>query len=179
MNITRGHPSPFLVLVAILLMVACGGSRVADGGQQLGDVKVTVNPAGGQGSDAVFSIAYSSGAGLQARELRILLNSAVDGRNACYVYYDRPTNTFALVKDGGAETNSLPVGHQGVIENSQCSLDGSKSSVQVDANTAKVQVALHFRPSFAGRKNIYTYVVDASGSNTGFVRGGSWVVNPR
>jgi hypothetical protein len=93
-----------------------------------------------------------------------------------YVYYDHATNTFALVKDGGSETNSLPVGHQGVIENSQCSLDGSKSSVQVDANTAKVQLGLHFKPSFAGTKNIYTYAVDASGSNTGFVPGGSWVV---
>jgi hypothetical protein len=164
------------MLGAMLLLVACGGSNVAEGGRQLGAVKVTVNPPGGQGSDAVFSIVYSSGAGSPARELRILLNSAVDGRNASYVYYDHATNTFALVKDGGSETNSLPVGHQGVIENSQCSLDGSKSSVQVDANTAKVQLGLHFKPSFAGTKNIYTYAVDASGSNTGFVPGGSWVV---
>lgn len=176
MNITRGHSSPFVMLGAMLFMVACGGSKVAEGGRQLGDVKVTVNPPGGQGADAVFSITYSSGSGLQARQLRILLNSAVDGRNACYVYYDRPTNTFALVKDGGSETTSLPVGHQGVIENSQCSLDGSKSSVHVDANIAKFEVGLHFKPSFAGKKNIYTYVVDASGSNTGFVPGGSWVV---
>jgi hypothetical protein len=175
MNLTRGHPNPFWVMGAVLLMVACRGSKVADG-RQAGNVKVTVNPPVGQGADAVFSIAYSSGAGSQARELRILLNPAIDGRNACYVYYDRATNTFALVKDGGSETNSLPVGHPGVIENSQCSLDGAKSSVQVDANTAKVQVGLHFKPSFAGKKNIYAYIVDASGSNTGFVPGGSWVV---
>jgi len=176
MNITHGHPSPFLVLGAMLLMLACGGSKVAQDGRQVGDVKVTVNPPGGRGAEAVFSVAYSSGAGSPARELRILLNSAVDGRHACYVYYDRATNTFALVKDAGAETTSLPAGHPGVIENSQCSLDGAKSSVLVDANTAKVRVGLHFKQSFAGKKNIYTYVEEASGSNTGFVPGGSWIV---
>jgi len=176
MNITRGHSSPFLVLGAMLLMVACAGSKVAEGGRQLGDVAVTVNPPGGRGADAVFTITYSSGAGSPARELRILLNSVVDGRNACYVYYDRATNSFALVKDGGSETTSLPVGHPGVIENSQCSLDGAKSSVQVDANTAKVQVGLQFKRSFAGKKNIYAYVEDASGSNTGLQHRGSWIV---
>jgi hypothetical protein len=170
MNITRGNPGPFLVLGAMLLMVACGGSKV------IGDVAVSVNPPGGRGADAVFTITYSSGAGSPARELRILLNSVVDGRNACYVYYDRATNTFALVKDGGSETTSLPVGHSEVIENSQCSLDGAKSSVQVDANTAKVQAGLHFKRSFAGKKNIYAYVEDAAGSNTGLAPRGSWIV---
>jgi hypothetical protein len=176
MNITRGHPSPFLVLGAMLLMLACGGSNVTEGQRQLGDVAVTVNPPGGRGSDAVVTIAYSSGAASPAHELRILVNSIVDGRNACYVYYDRATNTFALVKDGGSETTSLPVGHPGLIENSQCSLDGAKSSVQVDANTAKLQVGLQFKPSFAGKKNIYAYVEDASGSNTGLQPRGTWIV---
>jgi hypothetical protein len=176
MNMNRGHPSPYLVLATTLLIVACGGSKVAEGERQHGDVTVTVNPPGGRGPEAVFSVAYSSGGRSPARELRILVNSAVDGRNACYVYYSRAANTFALVKDEGSGTTSLAVGHPGVIENSQCSLDGTKSSVEIDANSAKAQVGLHFKPSFAGKKNIFAYVEDAAGSNTGFVPGGSWIV---
>jgi hypothetical protein len=65
-----------------------------------------------------------------------------------------------------------------MIENSQCSLDGAKSGGKVDANTALIQVAIHFKPSFAGEKNIYTYGEDISGSNTGLVSRGRWVVPP-
>jgi hypothetical protein len=160
----------------MLLMVACGGSKAPESGTLPGNNTVTVNPSSGTGADAVFSIAYSIAAGSPASELRILINTAVDGRNACYVYYDHASNAFALVKDEGSGTSSLPVGNSGVIENSQCSVDGAKSSIQVDANSAKAQVAVHFKPSFGGKKNIYAYGENASGSNTGLVPSGSWTV---
>ena len=175
MNLTGGNSGPFLVSVTMLLTLACGGSKAPESGGSPGDLTVTVNAPGGSGADAVFSIASSGGAGA-ALELRILINSVVDGRHACYVYYDRAPNAFALVKDEGSGASTLPVGNTGVLENSQCSVDGPKSSVQVDANTAKAQVTIHFKPSFAGKKNIYAYAENASGSNTGLVPSGSWTV---
>ena len=178
MNVAHMDVGRFVVFGMVFLVGSCAGPKLQDGSGQSVDLSVAVNPSRGQGADALFSIACSSGTRSPVRELRLLIKSAIDGRKACYVYYDRATNAFALVKDEGSGSTSLPAGNMNMIENSQCSLDGAKSGGKVDANTALIQVAIHFKPSFAGEKNIYTYGEDISGSNTGLVSRGRWVVPP-
>lgn len=141
MNVAHVGVGRFVLCGIVFLAGSCAGPRIRDGSGQSGDLSVAVNPSRGQGADALFSVVCSSGTRSPVHELRLLINSAIDGRKACYVYYDRATNAFALVKDEGSGSTSLPAGNMDMIENSQCSLDGAKSGAQVDANTAKIQVA--------------------------------------
>ena len=136
----------------------------------------SVEPSSGQGSEATFAVRYSTSAGRVLREVRVLFNSDLDGRNACYVYYGRTENTFSLVDDAGLGSARLAAGASGSLENSQCRLDGEHSSAQVTGNALTISLTLRFKSSFHGDKNIYLYAETADGWNSGLQSRGRWTV---
>jgi len=134
----------------------------------------SVEPAAGGGSQGILTVRYPSAAG-QMMEARVLLNSQLDGRNACYVYYTRSENAFSLVDDSGMKSNNASAGAT-VLENSQCALDISHSSVRAESSGVTLTLALKFKAPFAGQKQVFLYSETSDGANTGLQPRGSWNV---
>ena len=112
-----------------------------------------------------------------AKEVRLLLNNEMDGRQACYVYYDRRQDSFRLVNDSGDGSTQLPRGESATVENSQCVLLGRESTAHVSGHELFLPFAFHFKPSFLGNKSVYIYAEDAAGSRLDLRARGQWLVD--
>jgi len=80
-----------------------------------------------------------------------------------------------LLDDAGAVWQSAVPGTSTPLQNSQCSIDVSASSVTAVGNTLTLSLPITFTPAFAGAKNIYMYAASAT-SNSGWQDRGDWVV---
>jgi len=86
-----------------------------------------------------------------------LINTAIDGRAACYVAYYRPGNQLYLYPDNGdgnAATNIVLTGNN-TIGNSQCTISAQGSQVTSNGNTLSLTLPIAFKPAFAGFKGVW------------------------
>jgi hypothetical protein len=60
------------------------------------------------------------------------------------------------------------------VQNSQCTLNGAGSSVSSSVNNLTVNVALTFKPAFAGAKNVYLNAVDSGALWSNWQLRGNW-----
>lgn len=131
---------------------------------------VSVTPSAGTGATQTFSAVYSDSSGGSAiRYAYLLLNTSVDGTNACYLYYDSVARSFGLMNDPatGAVGTAAPLTPT-PLQNSQCVFRPSISTATVSGSNLTVNFAIDFKPSFAGAKNVYLYATDTSGLATGW-----------
>jgi hypothetical protein len=110
------------------------------------------------------------------KDLRVLINTDIDGRRACYIYFDPAANLLSLTKDSGEGAEPIPIGTLGSVSNSQCRLDSQVSSLSKSEVTYTLTLGLAFLPTFAGKKNVYLYAEAANGASTGFVKAMEWEV---
>ena len=101
---------------------------------------------------------------------QILINSALDGRKACYVGYDRIQNLLYLVNDAGdallpAITPGVGTGTQ---QNSQCMISAVGGKVTASGQSFQLAIRVNFRPSFAGPKIMYGGTQTIQGINSGW-----------
>ncbi len=61
----------------------------------------------------------------------VLMGTAVDARNACYVAYFAPGKLLLLLPDDGdaSKATSMPIPSSGSLQNSQCTIYGSQSNL--------------------------------------------------
>jgi hypothetical protein len=85
--------------------------------------------------------------------------------NECLVRYDVATNAIWLVPDLGGTWGSHPIvaGSSSSFSNSQCTVTGSGSSVEISGDTVTVYLELKFTPQFVGPKQLYLASADVSG----------------
>lgn len=142
-------------------------------------VAQSVSPASGSAPSQTFSFTISEQGGsdhLWAAAMLFSRSSNFDLNNGCYVLWDRTTSRFSLFRDlytNGA--NSLNVGASGLLGNSQCILNGTGSSVSIDATTITITLNLTFSAAFAGNKNSFLYASE-NGYNSGWQHVGTWTV---
>ncbi len=124
---------------------------------------------------AVFSDAQGFG---DLNVLNILINSALDGRNACYLAYVRSTNIVYLVNDPGDDLlPGVTPGGTGLTVNTQCSVLASGSSVTTAGNTLTLRLNLTMSsPAFRGSRVIYMAARDLGANNSGWQAVGTWDV---
>ena len=110
----------------------------------------------------------------------MLINNALDGRSACYLAFDHQSKILYLVNDAGTTIAGMPFDSQGygsgVLSNSQCSVDGTKTSIQSYGTQANLNIGLTFMASFGGNKIIYFAARDKEGLNSGWITSGVWNV---
>ena len=136
---------------------------------------VSLSPSSGSGSQQTFVASYRHPNGPdRISTARVLINQTVDGRNACYVYYDRATASLLLVNDSGEGVSGVALKNRGRLSNRQCEVDAGASSASDSGDGLTVRFTLTFEPRFAGQKNIYLYVEDSKGKSTGFQKFGTW-----
>jgi hypothetical protein len=100
------------------------------------------------------------------------------GTSACWVYYLPQSNSLYLMNDGqtGALGPVIP-GTNATVQNSQCILNGAGSSASGSGTDLVVAMALTFKPSFAGARNVFLYAQDVGWQSAGWSPLGYWIVS--
>jgi uncharacterized repeat protein (TIGR01451 family) len=128
-----------------------------------------------------ITVADTKGAG-DLGIVNVLINNFLDGRKACYLAYAAGSNTLYLVNDagdgGGPFAGSMVLsGGNGAIQNGQCAVNGSGSTVAFAANQMTLTLNVSFTAGFAGNRVVYVAARDkADGNNTDWQASGTWTV---
>jgi hypothetical protein len=137
---------------------------------------ITLAPSSGEGQSADFTVnLVPAGA---VRRVGVLYNTHIDGRTACYIFYNPVENTFGLMKDSGDSVESLIAGKP-LVENRQCALTGAgHARAEINNDALTLSLAITFKPAFAGPRNSYVYVEYKDGRKPTFQQEGTWLVTP-
>ncbi len=117
--------------------------------------------SGGRGTVAVTFSHNTSFASLGVQN--ILINTAVDGANACFLAFLASANILYLVTDPGnglLELSPTPPGGSagnfiGSVANSQCRVYGATSSYQRAGNGVTLLLDLELLPAFSGNRLVF------------------------
>jgi hypothetical protein len=116
-----------------------------------------------------YTFTFSDSNGYQAIAVAdVLINTAIDGINACYVAYvpsGATTGTLYLVDDtgdAGGPFTSLTLPGTGSVSNSQCTINATGASANGSGNTLALTLPITFSQSFRGNQIFYP----AARSNT-------------
>jgi sugar lactone lactonase YvrE len=134
--------------------------------------------AGGAAAETVVATFEHNAAATGIQTAWLLINTAVDGRQACYVAYYRPGNTLYLVPDNGDGTmaSSMPLTGTGSLENSQCRIDAAGSAATVDGNRLTLQLRVTAKAGFAGARGMWGAAQTMAGATAGWRSVGLWRV---
>jgi predicted small secreted protein len=144
---------------------------------------VSLSPASGQGSSQAFALTSADSAGgSDLSSVEIIFSSSGSSNAACVVNYISNQKQFGLLNDAASNYVAyLTPGTNASISNSQCTLNGSGSSIKITGNNLTMTVSLQFKPAFettgSATKKVYGYPVSSAGlTPTNWVAMGSWTV---
>lgn len=145
-------------------------------------VPVSLTPASGQGLSQVFSMGVVDTAGAtDLATVHLIVSGPANLNNACWVAYDVRRKLIGLVNDAGsAYIGYVAPGQAASYSNSQCTLIGTGTSVQLSGTLLTLSVNLAFKSSFAkvgngATKTVYAYPVNAAGgAPSSLLVMGSW-----
>jgi hypothetical protein len=118
----------------------------------------SVTPSSGSGATQTFALQYSHSSGaaeLQTVHLAFRPSLESSALNTCLIFYDRVANSLFLATDGISDWRSASLGTTATLQNSQCAIAVGSSSVTLAGNTLTLNLAMTFKPVFAGSKHIY------------------------
>jgi len=95
------------------------------------------------------------------------------GTPACVVTYKQVENKFFLGDNTGSE-QALGATN---VENTNCLLKVQGTSSTIPSSLQRrVTISLTFKGPLAGQRQVYAFVQDAIGANSGWIQGGNWTV---
>ena len=122
----------------------------------------SMSPARSNSASATFTFTFTDSKGWQDIGVtNILVNSALDGRHACYVAFVPSGATSGSVYlvddagDAGGPYSAMVLPGSGTAQNSQCTINGTGSSVTGSGNTLTVKLAMTFSEILAGNQAFY------------------------
>ena len=129
----------------------------------------------GAGDNFTFTVS-DKGTANEIIGLNVLINSSIDGRNACWLWIDWQTN-FWLANDDGLSWQGVP--SLTPASNSQCAVGPgiSVSTPGRNGTDLSLTIPIVFRQSFAGVKNVYTRSANFSGFESGYHQAGQYEVS--
>ena len=141
---------------------------------------VSMNPSSIQGSTA--TVAFTFADATLASNLQTgwaLINTAIDGRAACYVAYYRPGNQVFLFPDNGdgTQATSMVLSGTNTIGNSQCTVSSQGSYTTTNgADQLLVSLNITLAPTFSGPKGVWMAVAALNGQISPWQALGAWLV---
>lgn len=107
-----------------------------------------------------------------------LINTAIDGRRACYVAYYRPGNEIYLYPDNGDGTQAASTILAGAnsLTNSQCTVSSQGSNVTVNGNQLVVTLNVTFKAAFTGPKVVWMAAQTVGAQTSAWQALGAWDV---
>jgi len=140
---------------------------------------VSVSPNLGSGASQTFTLQYSDTVGAASLgQVWVYFNATLanPASNACMLYYNAATNQMNMLNDNATLWLAATVGTATTLQNSQCSLNVAATTVALNSNTLTLNLAMTFKPAYAGAKIIYLHAVDVSGTKSGWEPLGAWTV---
>ena len=135
----------------------------------------TANPANTQATKVTATWSASSGGSYTGlRWGYVLINGGFTGTDGCYVRYYQPTNGLYLVNDAGNQTAGPITVGSGTLSNGQCTINGADTTVSGSGSTLTLNLSLTASPAFTGTKNIWLYMLDSEGLNSGWKQVAAW-----
>lgn len=131
-------------------------------------------PLAGQGTASNFSFSVSHPDGLnRLGVINLLINSSLNGGQACYVAYSVPLRVLYLVNDAGPSAGlsaplALGAGTSGFVANSQCQINAAFSSALTSGNSITLSLNTQFKAAFTGGKVLYVAARTTDELNTGW-----------
>lgn len=104
----------------------------------------------------------------------VLINSSLDGQHACWVWYDDQSNYIWLANDDASVWNGMVLNSANTLQNSQCAINGSGSSIAFGGGTRNLAVNISLKPGFSGVKAIYERAPNLAGFDSGYQQVGTW-----
>ena len=141
----------------------------------------SLTPAVSSGANQTLTATFNAPGGYQTLDVvNVLINTALDGRQACYLAYSQTSNALYIVADNGDSTqiSGKVMDGAGTVANSQCAVALAGSSATGTGNTLTLVLNLSFPASFAGNKVVYTAARDISQNNSGWQTMGTHSVPP-
>jgi len=137
----------------------------------------SVSPSSGNTGNATLTAVYSDTAGYPSLgSAYLLINAGLSGSNACWVTYQKASNTLNLMNDAGnGWLGPIVAGSGNTLQNSQCVVNGIGSSGAGSGNSLALTVSLSFKPAFAGSKAVFL-TADGGGLTSGWQSRGTWTV---
>ena len=136
-----------------------------------------MNPPSGTGSNATLTFTYQdAAAALNLQTAWALINTALDGRAACYVAYYRPGNLLLLIPDNGDGTQATSMVLTGTnsVSNGQCSVSAQGSSATTSGSQLMLNLNITFKPAFAGPKAVWMAAQTLGGQTSPWQALGAW-----
>ena len=95
---------------------------------------------------------------------------------SCHGFYDRASNSLFLYNDMlTALVGPLTPGAAGAIQNSQCIVNGSTSSVSASGTDLVLNLNLTRQGAYLGGfKSLYIWITDSANTGTGWVLASNW-----
>ncbi len=88
----------------------------------------------------------------------------------------RGTNLLAIANDTATTFTNGTMGTAGTLQNSQCSIDLSKSFQAQTGNTVNLTLAITFKPTYTGLLYAFSNLVNNSGNASSFPALGAFLV---
>ncbi|HVW11657.1 MAG TPA: hypothetical protein VHC90_23905 [Bryobacteraceae bacterium] len=147
-----------------------------DNAAPMSSMQPLVSGTGG-GDNFMFTVS-DNGTAYEITGLNVLINSSVDGRNACWLWYDASANYIWLANDDGLSWQGVQFSSSIPLSNSQCSLGSGRKVLNAESEGADLSLTIPivFRQSFGGTKNVYTRSSNFSGFESGYSQAGEYVV---
>src|SRR5262249_18719976 len=130
---------------------------------------IGMSPSSGNTGTSTITFTYqdqSDATNLQT--VWALINTAIDGRGACYVAYYRPGNQLYLYPDNGdgSQATNIVLTGNNTISNNQCTISAQGSNVHANGNTLTVTLPVTFKTAFAGFKGVWQAAQTLGGAQT-------------
>jgi hypothetical protein len=139
----------------------------------------SVAPNSGSGRTPLFVLNASDDNGAaDLKTVLFLVNDAINDVNACYLWYTIATNKIHLFRDSDRAWLPVTLGTQETAENNACSIVGTGVSMAVSGNGINVSLAITFKQSYSGAKNLYGYAFDTANLVSGWTLLGTWNPSP-
>ena len=125
---------------------------------------VSVSPSNGNGQTQEFTATVTDPLGASSiTYIDLLINTSLDGQNACWLYFDHASKQAYLAGDSGWGSS-----------NTHCS--ASLVSTTDSGNNATFTVNLTFNSNWVGAKGIWMAVGDSAGKNSSYEQMGTFAV---
>ena len=119
---------------------------------------------------AVFSVAMSDPNGYaDISSVLIIVNTSLNGVNACYLSVDIIGRTVSLASDSTATWSMVAFGTSASVSNSTCSITGSDFTTSGAASTVTLQLRITLQPAVNGSRSIWAMAFDQAKTNSGFI----------
>ncbi len=162
---TPGIYTPVLTATSGSLSHSANISLTVISLEQLPQVQSVV-PASGSGTGGLLTVNASAGSGAP-NWLEVLINSGLNGLNACYIHYDQTSNTLYLRDDVNPSwAGSGVIGAPESLSNSQCSVELGASSFSASGTNLQLTLSLSYKRPLVGDQQIFAIVDDGTFSSS-------------